>query len=866
MDAEDMVKTLSNVVGIQKTCPRCRPTSGGGGYDEGGAGKSAYFGVGGGGGGGSYGGGGGSYSGGGGGYSSGGGGYDGGGGGGQKSCYLGPGGGGYPPHMGRFYSGRDMCGGQQSCYMGVGGYSGGGGGTSSGGGGGGSSGGGGGYDDGPNKSCYYGAGGGGGGGSYVSSGGGYSSGASSGSDYGSAKMANDQMEITSPELERLLLDEPTAEEQLSSMRATLTEMANAVKTLAQQNVAQVRQIVQTLSGHLVSLESMPAAVLEDLDQGSTRAATKMVTTMAHSVREQVLLECGAMSVELDKLKKIEKDQTALSELLSGKFSSLLRSVLTGTERDEACMRELEELLDVEAEEVVHKIRFLLGGTRQNERAILKSRSVQITPSLDPATVVTKQVDIQQMNAHEFDNVEYHASFDPIAAAQGEYLRDDLASTDSNTGLKARFQPGGTSSPRPMRMAWQPPRALLDSGSQVSIIPLETLNTAWKAGFDLNADVEEIPLTEKAAVYDASGNQMTFKGAVRLTMQLQDGIKQRIACFVMKGGDGMIVLGTNALQKLGVNLPVITESPQVAVVNKTRKASKRKSSRKNRKEGRTPTGVTVAKRMYLRPGETKLLQLSCKGLEGSGIMWSKSTLVPHLICSATSPQMEIPVTNNLASSKLFKLGEENSLMEELRGMMGINHIFTKGYNPRENGVTERFNQTLIQMLRKKVKVPAEWDKVLPFCVFAYNTCESPFFLLHGFDAHVPWDTLPDHDVSKYAVDIESYVQEVAIATQAARDFAKGVNEKMRGKMKAAYDQKNRVCENPPKVGDRVYMKIPTEKQSFSNPKLANPWEGPYRVIETWKEIDNDYLGHTSDFMTNHFKDRIQVCGSNFEYFV
>ncbi|VDO30591.1 unnamed protein product, partial [Heligmosomoides polygyrus] len=27
-----------------------------------------------------------------------------------------------------------------------------------------------------------------------------------------------------------------------------------------------------------------------------------------------------------------------------------------------------------------------------------------------------------------------------------------------------------------------------------------------------------------------------------------------------------------------------------------------------------------------------------------------------------------------------------------------------------------------------------------------------------------------------------------------------------------------------------MKIPTEKQSFSNPKLANPWEGPYRVIE------------------------------------
>ncbi|VDP57846.1 unnamed protein product [Heligmosomoides polygyrus] len=87
-------------------------------------------------------------------------------------------------------------------------------------------------------------------------------------------MANEQMEITSLELERLLLDEPTAEEQLSSMRATLAEMANAVKMLAQQNVSQVRQIVQTLRGHLVNLENMPATVLEDLDQGSTRAATR----------------------------------------------------------------------------------------------------------------------------------------------------------------------------------------------------------------------------------------------------------------------------------------------------------------------------------------------------------------------------------------------------------------------------------------------------------------------------------------------------------------------------------------------------------------------------------------------------------------
>ncbi|KAL6723889.1 hypothetical protein Aduo_018844 [Ancylostoma duodenale] len=136
--------------------------------------------------------------------------------------------------------------------------------------------------------------------------------------------------------------------------------------------------------------------------------------------------------------------------------------------------------------------------------------------------------------------------------------------------------------------------------------------------------------------------------------------------------------------------------------------------------------------------------------------------------------------------------DNKLMQELRTHMGIGHVFTKGYNPRENGITERFNQTLIQMLRKKTSVPAEWDKILPACVFAYNTTvhestgESPFFLLHGFDAHVPWDVIVP-EVSKYAVDMASYIQELAIGTRLAREYAHGVNEKMRDRMKAAYDR-------------------------------------------------------------------------------
>ncbi|EYC12968.1 hypothetical protein Y032_0045g1189 [Ancylostoma ceylanicum] len=46
------------------------------------------------------------------------------------------------------------------------------------------------------------------------------------------------------------------------------------------------------------------------------------------------------------------------------------------------------------------------------------------------------------------------------------------------------------------------KALLDTGS--SIIPLGIFQASLATGFDLDADVEEIPINQRAPVYDASG--------------------------------------------------------------------------------------------------------------------------------------------------------------------------------------------------------------------------------------------------------------------------------------------------------------------------------------------------------------------------
>ena len=69
--------------------------------------------------------------------------------------------------------------------------------------------------------------------------------------------------------------------------------------------------------------------------------------------------------------------------------------------------------------------------------------------------------------------------------------------------------------------------------------------------------------------------------------------------------------------------------------------------------------------------------------------------------------------------------------------------TSGFHPQTNGITERFNKTLMEMLSMFVSShQKDWDEYLPYVVHAYRTSvhdstrESPFYLMHGRDARMP----------------------------------------------------------------------------------------------------------------------------------
>ncbi|EYC04967.1 hypothetical protein Y032_0084g1698 [Ancylostoma ceylanicum] len=180
--------------------------------------------------------------------------------------------------------------------------------------------------------------------------------------------------------------------------------------------------------------------------------------------------------------------------------------------------------------------------------------------------------------------------------------------------------------------------------------------------------------------------------------------------------------------------------------------------------------------------------------------------------------------------------ENTIVASLCDLMGIQQHFTKGYCPREDGLTERMNGTIVRMLKKKTVVPTEWDVTLPTVVYAYNACpheatgESPHFLLYGQDPKYPSEIIPRDQLSPSMIDYDQYKIEFLCGLKLARECIQTHSDDYRTRMKASYDSRWKTDSCDTFTGDRVYVKVPMEKGKSRHPKLVVDWSGQYRVLE------------------------------------
>ena len=90
-----------------------------------------------------------------------------------------------------------------------------------------------------------------------------------------------------------------------------------------------------------------------------------------------------------------------------------------------------------------------------------------------------------------------------------------------------------------------------------------------------------------------------------------------------------------------------------------------------------------------------------------------------------------------------------MLKQVYRLLGIKGLRTTPYHPQMDGLGERFNQTLKQMLRKFVdETGSDWDQWIPYLLFAYrevpqaSTEFSPFELLYGRDVRGPLMLLKD----------------------------------------------------------------------------------------------------------------------------
>ena len=86
--------------------------------------------------------------------------------------------------------------------------------------------------------------------------------------------------------------------------------------------------------------------------------------------------------------------------------------------------------------------------------------------------------------------------------------------------------------------------------------------------------------------------------------------------------------------------------------------------------------------------------------------------------------------------------ESNLFSEICKLLGVSKTRTTPYHPQSDGLVERFNHTLLNML--SIAAQRDWDVQLPLIMIAYRTSvqestgATPFSLMFGREAHLPID--------------------------------------------------------------------------------------------------------------------------------
>ena len=178
--------------------------------------------------------------------------------------------------------------------------------------------------------------------------------------------------------------------------------------------------------------------------------------------------------------------------------------------------------------------------------------------------------------------------------------------------------------------------------------------------------------------------------------------------------------------------------------------------------------------------------------------------------------------------------ESKLFQELCRAFDIDKTRTTPYHPQSDGLVERFNRTLGDMLSKLVNAShRNWDELLPFVMMAYRSSvhESagyfPSMMLFDYEIQLPVDLLLGEPPKEAlgSISPSSYVTSLRNNLLCIHDLARDKMVEASQRQKRAYDLRGNFksyC-----VGDSVFLHDLARKKGTSS-KLHSPWSGPFLV--------------------------------------